>query len=233
MAVRAFLVPVFVLLAAAGCSRGSSEEAKPVDPAVSAALAGPLLTEPDLAAMNGAGRALTGTGVASALIPANLYTPEALDAARTAAKAQFGGAIPIAPAASGSEQAVGGQTALDSLRRAFGKVPCEGAANWSAIWATRLPQPFAPYPRGHVEEALGADDGACHVRSVTYRIGVTPAEALDFHAAQAAKAGLSVDHRADGEDHALVMRKGGLSATIYVKPGPEGLAEVHIVTNGG
>lgn len=229
---RHFLVLLNMALATAGCSRDSADEAKPVDPAVSAALAGPLLTEPDLAAMNGAGRALTGTGVASALIPANLYTPEALDAARTQAKTQFGGAVPKVAVASGSEKAIGGQTALDSLRRAYGKVPCEAAANWSAIWAARLPQPLAPYPRGHVEEALGADNGTCHVRSVTYRIGVTPAEALDFHAAQAAKAGLSVDHRADGDAHALIARKGALSATIYVRPGPDGLAEVHIVSNG-
>ena len=233
MVVRFSLVPIVVMLTVAGCSRDAAQDAKPVDPAISAALAGPLLTEPDLAAMNGAGRALTGNGVASALIPANLYTPESLAAAKAEAKAQLGGAIAAAPAASGSDKAIGGQTALDSLRRAYGKVPCEGAANWSAIWATRLPQPFALYPRGHVEEALGADIGTCQVRAVTYRIGVTPAEALDFHAAQAAKTGLSVEHRADGDAHALVTRKGALSATIYVRPGPEGLTEVHIVTNGG
>ncbi|WP_310534305.1 hypothetical protein [Novosphingobium sp.] len=233
MALRYTLVPIVLMLAVAGCSRDSAQEAEPVDPAVSAALAGPLLTEPDLAAMNGAGRALTGTGVASAQIPANLYTPEAIAAAKAEAKAQLGGAIPAAPTASGSEKAIGGQTALDSLRRAYGKLPCEGAANWSAIWATRLPKPLAPYPRGHVEEALGADDDTCHLRAVTYRIGVTPAEALDFHAAQAAEAGLSVDHRADGDAHALVTRKGALSATIYMRPGPDGLTEVHIVTSGG
>lgn len=232
MAVRSTLVPIVLMLAVAGCSRDSARDAKPVDPAVSAALAGPLLTEPDLAAMNGAGQALTGTGVASALIPANLYTPESLAAAKSEAKAQLGGAIAAAPAAGGSDKAIGGQTALDSLRRAYGKVPCEGAANWSAIWATRLPQPFAPYPHGHVEEALGADGSACHVRAVTYRIGVSPTEALDFHAAQAAKAGLSVAHRADGDAHALIAGKGAISATIYVRPGPEGLAEVHIVTSG-
>lgn len=233
MAGRVTLAPITILLALAGCSREAAEQVKPVDPAISAALAGPLLTEPDLAAMNGAGRALTGTGVASALIPANLYTPEALEAARAEAKALFGGAVPAAPAATGSDKARGGQTALHSLRAAYGKLPCEGAANWSAIWAARLPPPFAPYPRGHVEEALGADDAACHFRSVTYRIGVTPAEAVDFHAAQAKKGGLSVDHRADGDAHALVMARDSLSATIYVRPGPDGLTEVQIVTKGG
>ena len=233
MAHRNTLVPIVLMLAVAGCSRDSAQDAKPVDPAVTAALAGPLLTEPDLAAMNGAGRALTGTGVASALIPANLYTPEAIAAAKAEAKAQLGGAIAASRAASGSDKAIGGQTALDSLRRAYGKMPCEGLANWSAIWATRLPPPFTPYPRGHVEEALGADGGTCHVRAVTYRIGVTPAEALDFHAVQAAQAGLSVEHRADGDAHALIAGKGALSATIYVRPGPEGLTEVHIVTSGG
>ncbi|MFM6933483.1 MAG: hypothetical protein ACKOUT_14715 [Novosphingobium sp.] len=221
------------MLAVAGCSRDSAQDAKPVDPAISVALAGPLLTEPDLAAMNGAGRALTGTGVASALIPANLYTPEAIAAAKADATAQLGGAIPAAPPASGSDKAIGGQTALDSLHRAYGKVPCEDALNWSAIWAARLPQPFAPYPRGHVEEALGADNGTCHVRAVTYRIGVKPDEALNFHAAQLAKAGLSVEHRSDGDNHTLIARKGAVSATIYIGPGPEGLAEIHVVTIGG
>lgn len=233
MIVRVSLAPVLACCLLAGCSREAAVEDKPVDPAISAALAGPLLTEPDLAAMNGSGRALTGTGVASALIPADLYTPEAIDAARAEAKAQFGGAVPSAPAPSGADKAEAGQTALHSLRTAFGKLQCEGAANWSAIWAARLPQPFAPYPRGHVEEGLGADDGACNFRAVTYRIGVTPAEALDFHAAQARKGGLSVDHRADGDAHALLLAKGPLAATIYIRPGPEGLTEVQIVTRGG
>lgn len=232
MPLRADLAIVSLVIALAGCSRTAEEQAKPVDPAVSAALEGPLLTEPDLAALNGAGRALTGTGVASALVPANLYAPEALDAARAEAKAMFGGAVPSAPAVNGSDKAKGGETALQSLRSAFGKLPCEGSVTWSAIWAARLPPGLSPYPRGHVAEGLGADDDACHLRAVTYRTGITLAEAVDFHAAQAKKLGMSVDHRADGDAHVLVMAKGPLVASIYVRPGPEGLIEVQIVTKG-
>ena len=44
MAGRVTLAPITILLALAGCSREAAEQVKPVDPAISAPLAGPQLT---------------------------------------------------------------------------------------------------------------------------------------------------------------------------------------------
>ncbi|MFM5929653.1 MAG: hypothetical protein ACKOPQ_01960 [Novosphingobium sp.] len=228
------LAPIALgLMALSACSGGKDESQKPVDPAVSAALAGPLLTEPDLAGLNGAARALSGSGVASAPIPANLFTPESADAARAEAKALLGGAIQPAPASTSTEKAASGETALMSLRAAFGKSPCESGLGWSAIWATRLPDPVIIYPRGHVAEAVGSDSAGCTLRAVTFRSGVALGDLVDFYWTRASRAGFTPLHRADGDAHAISAAKGGLSFTVFVKPGPDGQSEVHLVTKGG
>ncbi|MFM5907569.1 MAG: hypothetical protein ACKOPO_08295 [Novosphingobium sp.] len=220
------------LLALSACSDGRHDAGKPVDPAVSAALAGPLLIEPDLAALNGGARALSGNGVASAHIPANLFTPESIDAAKAEAKAMLGGALQPASDSSSSDKAVAGETALMSLRIAFGKTPCENGLGWSAIWATRLPDPVSIYPRGHVAEATGSDDAGCRMRAVTFRTGAGISDVVDFYWTRATRAGFSPQHRANGDAHAISAEKGGLSFTVFVKPGPDGQSEVHLITRG-
>lgn len=223
-------IPFVALIALAACGRDGGEVSKPIDPAVSVALAGPLLTEPDLSAMNGAGRALTGNGVASALIPANLETPEGSDAARAEAKRLVGAAVQPAPSATSDLKAVAGQTALQSLRLAFGRSNCENGVGWSAVWATRLPEPAVIYPRGHVEEALGSDAPGCKLRAVTFRTALPASEVLDFYWTRFSRAGFRLDHRADGDAHAVHAGKGGSTMVVFVKPGHDELTEVHVLT---
>ena len=52
-----------------------------------------------------------------------------------------------------------------------------------------MPDWLPVYPRGHVQEALGADTPGCHVRALSFRSAVAPQDVIDFYAAIAGKAG--------------------------------------------
>ncbi|PLK26563.1 hypothetical protein [Novosphingobium sp. TH158] len=233
MPARRFPAVVAASLALAACSSGDDAAQKPVDPAISAALAGPLLTEPDLAELNGAGRALSGTGVASALVPAGLFNSESVAAAKLEAARLAGGSLSPAPAASSDDKAEAGATLLLSLRRAFGRSACEDGLGWSAVWASRLPEPFAVYPRGHVQDALGSDAQGCRLRGISFRTGVAVNDVIDFYWARATRAGFNPQHHAEGDAHAIHGRKGGTAFSIFVRPGPEGSTAVDLLTSGG
>jgi hypothetical protein len=86
-------------LTLAGCSdvKDGADAAAERDPAVSAVLGDPLLTDPDLTTLNNTG-ALTGGGPAIGDIPAEKPTPEALAAAREEALKLAGGRLQTAPA---------------------------------------------------------------------------------------------------------------------------------------
>lgn len=224
-------------LAAAGLLSGCAREAAPDagdirDPEVAAALADPLMTDPDLASQNRAGVALTGDGVPTALIPTEDISDENRAAAKADAIALLGASPPAAPVASGSDGAEAGGTAQLSWQRAFGAKACANAANWSFSWAARMPAALPIYPRGHVQEALGSDSAGCVLRAVNFRTQVTASDVLDFYAAGARKAGLQTIHRASGDAHVLRGKQGTAGFAVYVRPGPEGMTDVDLVTNG-
>lgn len=199
---------------------------------VAAALAAPLMTDPDLASQNRVGVALTGSAMPAAPIPTEDLTDEARAAALSDAAAQLGGAIGPAPAATGSQGAAAGETALLSWRQTFGPGPCADRAGWTFAWAARMPQAFPVFPRGHVQEAAGNDDGDCHLRALNFRTQAEVPDVLGFYHAVSRQAGYSVLHRADGEAHVLTGSRNGAGYAVYVRPGAEGMTEVDLVTSG-
>ncbi len=219
-------------LTACGGKQAEQDRAT-LDPAIAAALADPLMTDPDLTAQNRAGAALTGGGVPSALIPTDPLSDEANAAAKAEAITLAGGKLDQVPLASGSTNSEAGETALLSYRRAFGGTSCAASASYTFGWAAKMPEPFAIYPRGHVQESVGSDAANCRLRAINFRTGVAVAYVLDFYATRARKAGFAAEHRATGDAHALSGKKGGAGFAVYARPGPEGSTEVDLVTNGG
>ncbi len=216
-----------------GCGRGPAPDAVDTrDPQVAAALADPLMTDPDLASQNRAGVALTGDGVPSALIPTEDLSAENRAAAKADAIALLGTNPPAAPTASGSAGAKAGETALLSWQQAFGVQACATTARWTFVWGAKMPAALPIYPRGHVQEAIGSDAAGCTLRAVNFRTQVSPGDVLDFYYASARKAGFKTSHRADGDAHALSGNQGGLGFAVYVRPGPEGMTDVDLVTRG-
>ena len=235
MAANRSILPMCIAVAGmlTGCGReGVSDAVDTRDPQIVAALADPLMTDPDLASQNRVGVALTGDGVPTALIP----TEDVSDAARTAAMADattlLGADPPKTPAASGSAGTKAGGTAQLSWLQTFGTQACAKETSWTFKWAAKMPAALPIYPRGHVQEALGSDAAGCAMRAVNFRTQVTPGDVLDFYHASARKAGLQAVHHADGDAHMLSGKLGAAGFAIYVRPGPEGMTEVDLVTRG-
>ncbi len=216
-----------------GCGReGASDAVDARDPQIVAALADPLMTDPDLASQNRVGVALTGDGVPTALIPTEDLSAEARAAAKADAIALLGADPPAAPAASLGAGAKAGETVQLSWQQAFGAMPCAKTASWTFAWAAKMPAALPIYPRGHVQEALGSDAAGCAMRAVNFRTQVTAGDVLDFYSASARRTGLQAAHHADGDAHMLSGKLGSAGFAVYVRPGPEGMTEVDLVTRG-
>lgn len=235
MAANRWILPLYLAAAGllSGCARGTAPDTGDArDPEIAAALADPLMTDPDLASQNRVGVALTGDGVPTALIPTEDVSNENRAAAKADAIALLGTSPPSAPAASGSDGAKAGATAQLSWQQTFGAGPCAKAASWTFGWAAKMPAALPIYPRGHVQEALGNDAAGCAMRAINFRTQVMPGDVLDFYHATARKAGFQTTHRSDGDADALTGKKGAAGFAVYARPGPEGMTEVDLVTRG-
>ncbi|MEO7246963.1 MAG: hypothetical protein ABIW31_00795 [Novosphingobium sp.] len=229
------ILPVCLALAGllSGCGREDVPDlADARDPEVAAALADPLMTDPDLASQNRIGVALTGDGVPTALIPTEDVSNEGRAAAKADVLALLGANPPASPAAAGSQGARAGATAQLSWQQAFGAQPCANAASWTFAWAAQMPAALPVYPRGHVQEALGSNAAGCAMRAVNFRTQVSSGDVLDFYYASARKAGFQSAHRAEGEAHVLSGKQGAAAYAVYARPGPDGMTEVDLVTRG-
>jgi hypothetical protein len=226
-----------LLLSACG---GNDAPADPAtdDPAMSGALGGQVLTDPDLAGENGANRAASLSPGDGAVPPTDM-SPEALAAARAAALKLVGGpgAMKKAPEAREVTGKLPADAQLTAAARAAaspgGKGDCSALAKYTAAWAAKLPAAFPVYPKGAVQEAAGTDDGACALRVVNFLTPVPVNEVIDFYFTRASAAGYSVQHvRQSGEDQ-LGGTKGGASYVVYARELPNGGSSVDLVTTGG
>lgn len=229
------LIPLLAL-AAAGCGDGRNDARRaPTDPAVSAALADPIMVDPDLASQNRGNAALSGGGPADGSLPPEISTPEAIAAAKADAARLVGGPMQAAPAAARTGASPKpALTAADMAENVPGVgASCPDKVDYTMAWAARMPAPFPVYPRGHVNEAAGTDKNGCHLRVVNFVTPVTPADVMNFYYTRARRAGFSAEHKRDGSDDVLVGSKGGTAYVVYARLLPNGLTEVDLVTSGG
>jgi hypothetical protein len=202
-----------LLLAMSGCGRpeDQAQQALEPDPAIVAALAEPIMTDPDLAAQN-RGNAAIVIGAFDG-VPAWTRNPDEIAAARAAAVRLAGGTLQAAPTA--GKQA-GPGTAEQTPRQAAAMLPgisakCLGELRDGFGWAADLPKATPIYPGGHVEAAAGVR-GVCSLRTLRYVTAAEPGDVLDFHFTLLARAGYQVEREGD----TLVARKGRAAARIGV-----------------
>jgi hypothetical protein len=101
-------------------------------------------------------------------------------------------------------------------------------------WAQRLPAAFPPYPGGRVTEAAGQDSGDCRVRVVTFRTGDGYQRIVDWYRERAVSAGYSAEHQARGRDHVLGGVNQGTRGAYYLIVTPvQGGSEVALIVNNG
>ncbi len=228
------LAPLAAALLLAGCGDKPREPEKPQgDPAVSGALGDPIMVDPALDAQNAARAGMAGGGVAIGGVPPEQRGPKAVAAALGEAARMAGGAILSAPPPSVADQRPGTVTAVQLAARTPADRACAAEAGYSAIWAARLPEALTIYPRGHVQEAAGTDEGACRLRAINFVTPVSVSDVVDFYYTRLRAAGFGVQHRTEGRDAVLAGRKGAASYALYVRKRGDGLTEADLVSNGG
>ncbi len=230
--------PVLVLLIAApallgGCSTEQPRQASfPADPVVAGALLDQLMVDPDLARQNPRNAALTGGGPAEAPIPPDDRSSETIAQARAEAARMGGG---HAPGPQPGNFPPAGETAMQSATAALAGIPaakaCAGSPGYGFIWAARMPARVPIYPRGHVQEAAGTDEGGCHVRAVHFRSPVPVGDVVDFYWNRARAAGMKPQHRKAGPDQVVTAGTGKTGFTVWVRS-RHGLTEADLVTLG-
>ncbi len=228
------ILPLMMLAACGGNADDAPSDGE-VDPASQAALNDPIMVDPDLAGQNEANAALTGGGGAS--LPAELTTPAAIQAAMEEAMALVGGSVHLKPAP--KAKAVAGEipetAVLTAASRAAvlpGGADCAAAAEYSAVWAARLPVTFPVYPRGSTQEAAGTDKGQCSLRVVNFLTPVGLDDVLSFYHSRAVNAGYTSEHLKVGNDNIISGTKGAASFVVYARRQAGGLTDVDLVTSG-
>lgn len=235
MAARFSIVSTWVLASLlAGCGdEPKSPEKPPADAAVGGALGDPILVDPALDGQNPARAGMAGGGVAIGGIPPEQRSPKAVAAAIGEAARMAGGAILSAPAPSAASERAETVTAGQLAAKAPGESSCAGKIDYSAIWAARLPEALAIYPRGHVQEAAGTDKDGCRLRVVTFVTPVGVSDVIDFYYTRARAAGYDAEHRTEGKDAVLGGGKGAAAYVLYVRKRDDGLTEADLISNGG
>jgi len=233
--VRAGFLSLALLLAGCGGTADDASPPAPADAAISDALADPIMTDPDLVSQNGAYSAVMVSGPVSSALPPIARDAAAVGAARDEASDLLGGTIPAVPApASGNLKPFREAVTASQMAgaAAIASRACIQGAAYTARWAAVLPGPLQVYPRGAVEDAAGTDAGGCALRVVHFKTAVAADDVLAFHHARLRAAAYPVEHVADGENHLLRGRKGGVSYAIYVRKAEDGLTAGDIVVAG-
>jgi hypothetical protein len=227
---RSAIVPSLALVLAA-CGSAEKPEAVGGDPALTGALADQIMVDPDLAGQNKGGAALAVSGPASAELPAEARSAEAIAAAKAEAVSAAGGTLQAVPAASSGDANGDGPISLAELASGGGN-PCASKVNYTAGWAAQMPAAFPIYPRGHTQEAAGTDADGCKLRVVNFVTPVAVDDVLAFYFTRARGAGFDGEHRVEGNDHILGGSKDSAAYVVYARRLDNGLTEVDLVTNG-
>jgi hypothetical protein len=232
---RPWLLASVLALTACGGAADQPADSERGDPAIEAAVNGPLAADPDLAAQNGANAAAS-LPSASGAVPSLDAGTEAIDRARNDAVALVGGSAAMrqAPAPQTVDQPLPPEAALGVAARAAstpGMRDCAGKAEYTAAWAAKMPPAFPVYPRAAVQEAAGSDRGGCALRAVTFRTPVPLNEVMDFYFTQAGKAGFATRHVLQDGNDVLSGTKGRASFAVYARKLASGVTEADLVTS--
>ena len=213
-------------LALAACGGGEEETgavADHSDPLMAAALAGPIMIDPDMVDRNGANQ-LASFADADGSMPRPDVGPEAAARARAEALDLVGGSVALRTV---PEPADGQPAADPALSR------CAGQARPGFRWAAVMPQAFPVYPQGAVLEAAGSDAAGCRMRAVSFATAVSVEDVLAFYATRASGAGYGVQHTSAEGENVLAGGGPGGRLQVRVRAGEGGLTEVDLITLGG
>lgn len=233
MAIRLpLLLPLFLAgtaLTACGREDTSALGAKAeLDPAIVAALADPIMIDPDLASQNRGNAAISLDRFDA--VPLDDNSPEAIAAAKADAARLAGAMLKTAPEATEDKDGLAPALTAGRLAAILPDLPggCLGGLRYSYAWAASAPPSLPIYPRGHVLEAAGS--AGCGLRAVVFTTPVDASAVIDFYFTRAGEAGFTAERRRSGAVEALSGRKGAAAFMVRVRPAANGLSEVELAT---
>lgn len=222
---------LLIVLALAACGKGASapEVAEERDPAIVAALADPIMTDPDLASQNRGNAAIALDSFAA--VPLDASSPEAIAAAKADASRLTGGLIRTAPNPSGEDKPFPPAVTAGQVAGALAANPagCVEGLRYGYTWAGGFRPDLPIYPRGHVQEAAG--NPGCGLRTVVFTTPVEASAVIDFYFTRASGAGYSAARRRAGEVEVLSGAKGGAAYLVRVSSAG-GLSQVELAVRG-
>ena len=220
-----------------------SEEAGPSmvqdfsDPLMDGVLADQIMIDPDMVNRNMANRAIT-LGPDDGSIPQVDRGADAIRAARAEAIEIVGGtnamrAAPLPERIDGElPEAARLSVAARAASAGDGHEDCAQLAQFSAIWAARMPAEFPVYPRGAVQEAAGTDENGCILRVVNFTTPVPPDDVLDFYFTQGSASGFETQHVVQDGEEILGGTANARSFMVFVRQMDDGMTSVDLVTTG-
>lgn len=209
------LLAASLALGACGRSAPASRVEAPRDPAVVAALADPIMIDPDLASQNRGNAAIALDSFDA--VPLDDVSPEAVEAARAEAARLAGGMVRTAPQGVADKAKLAPALTAGQVAAGLPASPpgCLDRLRYGYGWAAAMPAALPVYPRGHVREAAGND--GCGLRAVIFVTPVDPGEVIDFYHTVTADAGYAAERRRHGETDALSGAKGGSAFVVRVR----------------
>lgn len=218
-------LPLVLALAACGKGAPAPDAIEQRDPAIVAALADPIMIDPDLASQNRGNAAISLDSFTA--VPLDAASPEAIAAAKADASRLTGGLIRTAPDPSGQDEPFPPAVTAGQVTAALPGIPvgCVDGLRYGYGWAAGLRPDLPIYPRGHVQEAAG--NAACGLHTVIFTTPVEPAAVIDFYFTRASGGGYSVQRRRAGEVDVLSGAKGGAAYLVRVSS-VGGLSQVEL-----
>jgi len=209
------------LLLLAGCGADEPAAVPDDDPLLAAALAEPILVDPDLVGQNRANSAVALPSHDDSL-PSVDAGPEVIAAARDEALELVGGPGRMLHAPDADQGMPLPKASAD----------CTAQAQVTAHWAARMPEAFPVYPRGAVLKASGTDASNCRLRVVNFVTPVPLNEVIDFYFTRARRAGYSSERSLRDADEVLAGTKASASYVVSARRLASGNTEVDLVTVG-
>lgn len=217
-------------------SKSDQSAADGPDPALAAALAAPMMVDPDLVSRDNATAAIAGGGPGVVDIPTFEHNAEAIAAARAEAEKLAGGKLAAVPVPTEGSDAVLRDAVTAAQRARVVKGPggdCADKADYAMAWSLRLPDVFAIYPRGHLLEAAGSDREGCRLRVVRFVTPVEPGDVIGLYYSRVRAARFDVYYRAAEGVHVLSGSNAKAAYAIQARKRADGMTETDIVVNGG
>lgn len=217
----------------AGCGQ-RVDPAAPLDrdPAMAAALAEPLMTDPDLSQANARNLVAEPGGPADRSLPSLGFADNEAALARDEAQALTGGRVrlpgllpkpsPRLAAASATTLAgrvrvlVDGGDCSERLTRGFA---------WGAVKGTVVPV----YPRAHLIAGAGVKDGSCGITAATFLTPVAPQPLMAFYHALAREAGYADAASMAGDAALLEGAKGTARFAVLFRNAGNGITSVDVI----